>query len=62
MGFTREDERALREIGLTDSAIYHIAGDSIVVPCLMAIFGQLLPITEKELKTKIEDYVEEVKR
>ena len=61
MGFERKDERAMREIGMTDSAIYHCAGDSIIVTCLMALFGQMLPISEKELQQKIEKYVETLK-
>ena len=61
MGFERKDEQAMREIGMTDSAIYHCAGDSIIVTCLMALLGQMLPISENELKEKIENYVETVK-
>ena len=57
MGFERKDEQAMREIGMTDSAIYHCAGDSIIVTCLMALFGQMLPISENELEHKIEKYV-----
>lgn len=57
MGFNNDDERAMREIGMSDSAIYHCAGDSIVTTCLMALFGQMLPISENELQQKIEDYV-----
>ena len=56
MGFERKDEQAMREIGMTDSAIYHCAGDSIVTTCLMAIFGQML-FDEETLKQKIENYV-----
>lgn len=61
MGFERKDEQAMREIGMTDSAIYHCAGDSIITTCLMALFGQMLPISEKELKEKIENYVQTLK-
>lgn len=61
MGFERKDEQAMREIGMTDSAIYHCAGDSIIVTCLMALFGQMLPISENDLKQKIENYVETLK-
>jgi len=61
MGFERKDEQAMREIGMTDSAIYHCAGDSIIVTCLMALFGQMLPISEKYLQQKIEKYVETLK-
>ena len=61
MGFERKDEQAMREIGMTDSAIYHCAGDSIITTCLMALFGQMLPISEKDLQQKIEKYVETLK-
>lgn len=61
MGFERRDEQAMREIGMTDSAIYHCAGDSIITTCLMALFGQMLPISDNELQQKIEKYVETLK-
>ena len=38
MGFSDQDEQAMRSIGMSDSAIYHCAGDSIVVDVLMDIF------------------------
>lgn len=57
MGFERKDEQAMREQGMSDMAIYHCAGDSIVTTCLMAIFGQML-LTEEETQKKINDYVE----
>ena len=61
MGFERKDEQAMREIGMSDSAIYHCSGDSIIVTCLMALFGQMLPIGENQLKEKIQNYVEQIK-
>lgn len=42
MGFSDKDEQAMRSIGMSDSAIYHCAGDSIVVDVLMDIFKELL--------------------
>lgn len=36
----------------SDSTLYHLAGDSIVTTCLMAIFGELLGIKWQE---KVED-------
>ena len=60
MGFERKDEQAMREIGMIDSAIYHCAGDSIIVTCLMALFGQML-FDEQTLKEKLENYVESIK-
>ena len=60
MGFERKDEQAMREIGMSDAAIYHCSGDSIVTTCLMALFGQMLPVSENELQQKIESYVENI--
>ena len=57
MGFERKDEQAMREKYLSDMAIYHCSGDSIVVTCLMALFGQML-LTEEETQKKINNYVE----
>lgn len=61
MGFERKDYQAMRDIGMSDSQIYHCCGDSIITTCLMAIFGQMLPISENELQQKIENYVESIK-
>lgn len=58
MGFEEKDYQAMRDIGMSDSQIYHCAGDSIVVTVLMGLFGQMLPISENELQQNIEDYVE----
>ncbi len=58
MGFEKEDCQTMRENGMSDAAIWHCCGDSIVVTCLMALFGQMLPISEQELQQKIENYVE----
>lgn len=41
------------------SSQYHLAGDSIVTSCLMAIFGELLSV---DYKTKIQELVEELKQ
>lgn len=53
--FTDGDYDAMVGIGMTDSAIYHVAGDSIVVTVLMAIFGEMLGI---DYRGKIGEYVE----
>lgn len=58
MGFERKDEQAMRSVDMSDMAIYHCAGDSIIATCLMALFGQMLPMSEQELHQKINDYVE----
>lgn len=41
------------------SSQYHLAGDSIVTTCLMAILGELLSV---DYKTKINELVEELKQ
>ena len=61
MGFDNNDYQALKDAEMSDAAIYHVAGDSIIVTVLMAIFGQMLPIDENQLKSKIESYVETLK-
>lgn len=61
MGFEKSDEQAMRCAGMSDAAIYHCSGDSIIVTVLMAIFGQMFPITEEELQQKINNYVKQVK-
>lgn len=61
MGFDDNDYQSMRNIEMSDSAIYHCAGDSIVVTCLMALFGQMLPISEEELHSKINNYVGTIK-
>lgn len=48
MGFDEEDYKAMRKAGLSDSQIYHCAGDSIVVSVLMGIFGTLLGVEDYE--------------
>ena len=61
MGFDENDYKAMRQAGLTDSQIYHCAGDSIVTTVLMGIFGSLLPLSEEQANNKIKDYVETLK-
>lgn len=58
MGFEPQDELAMREVGMSDSAIYHCSGDSIVTTVLCFIFGQMLFENEKELYQQVEDYIE----
>lgn len=60
MGFERKDYQAMRDTGQSDMQIYHECGDSIIVTCLMAIFGQML-FDEETLKQKLENYVESLK-
>ena len=60
MGFERKDYQAMRDAEMSDIQIFHCAGDSIVVTCLMAIFGQML-MDEDALQQKIKNYVESIK-
>lgn len=57
MGFTDEDYQALKEIGLSDSAIYHCAGDSIITTCLVGIISPLVNNDDTHIDI-INDYVE----
>lgn len=53
MGFSGNDYDNIKE--WNDSAIYHVSGDSIVVTCLMALFGEL---TDLDYRKIINDYIE----
>lgn len=56
MGVKQEDFEKIRK-NQSKSSCYHLAGDSIVVPVLMSIFGQMFDINWKE---KINETVEEI--
>ena len=57
MGVKKDDyERAAKH--QSPSSQYHLAGDSIVTACLMAIFGELLQI---DYNTKIKELTEELR-
>ena len=56
MGVKDEDFKKVNKNQL-DSSLYHLAGDSIVTTCLMAIFGELLSV---DYKTKINDLVNHI--
>lgn len=58
MGFTDEDYQALVDIGLSDSAIYHCAGDSIITTCLASIIYPLTNDNRQGHKEVVEDYIE----
>ena len=62
MSFQDIDADRMYEIGLTDSAIFHCAGDSIVVCVLIGIFAKLFGLNNKEIETVINDYVERIKQ
>lgn len=57
MGFGNQDYKAMREINMSDMAIYHMAGDSIVVCVLIAIFYPLL-FNDNNYKEMINNYIE----
>jgi len=59
MGFEDSDYQTLVDVGLSDSAIYHCAGDSIITTCLMALIGSM---TDTNWEEKLTDYVERVKQ
>ena len=56
MGVKREDYEAVAR-HQSPSSLYHLAGDSIVTACLMAILGELLTI---DYNTKITELTEEL--
>lgn len=56
MGFEEKDTEACKEAGQSKANIYHEAGDSIVVTCLMAIFGELLG--DENYREKVEAYAD----
>lgn len=56
MGVKDEDFKKVNK-NQSDGSLYHLAGDSIVTTCLMAIFGELLDI---DYKTKINDLVNHI--
>ena len=57
MGFTDEDYYALKEVGLSKSAIYHVAGDSIITTCLVGLLNPFVNERNKHIEI-ITDYVE----
>lgn len=57
MGFGNQDYKAMREINMSDMAIYHMAGDSIVVCVLIAIFYPLF-FYDNNYKEIINNYID----
>ena len=53
MGFSNENYESVKE--WNDSSLYHVSGDSIVVPVLIALFGEL---TDINYRSVINDYIE----
>ena len=60
MGFTETDYLALRKIGMSDAAIYHLSGDSIVSTVLVSLFSNLVNDDEKSHIDIINNYVKEL--
>lgn len=58
MGFSDEDYQALKDIGLSDSAIYRMAGDSIITTCLASIIYPLTNDNRTGHKRIVEDYID----
>jgi len=56
MGFTPSDYRSLKEIGMSDSAIYHMAGDSIITTVLVSLLNPFVNDEHEHIKI-IENYV-----
>lgn len=57
MGFTKEDWENVRK-QFSPSAIYHVAGDSIVTTCITSIFGTMCNVNYEKA---ISEYVETLK-
>lgn len=56
MGVNNEDYKKLKKTQ-SKSSLFHLAGDSIVTTCLMAIFGQMLHI---DYKSKIDELIKDL--
>ena len=57
MGFERKDEQAMREIEMSDSAIYHCAGDALITTLCAMLIATMLPMGEDVAKKKVEEYI-----
>ena len=53
MGFTKENFESVK--AWNDTSLYHCAGDSIIVCCLIALFGEF---TDIDYRKVIKDYIE----
>lgn len=57
MGFTKEDYQAMRDIDMSDSAIFHCMGDSIITTVLVSIFSPFINEENDHIKI-VENYIE----
>lgn len=60
MGFEDSDYDSVRNAGLSDSAIYHCAGDSIVTTVLVSIFSRMVSDDKDYGHKVIKQYVEKL--
>ena len=56
MGFSDEDYQSMKDCGMSDSAIYHCAGDSIVTTVIAYLLSPLFD-NDKNID-KIENYID----
>lgn len=61
MAFTDTDYEHMREIKMTDSQIFHVNGDSIVVTVLIAVFAKLFGLDNRAIEKTINTYIERIK-
>ena len=57
MGFERKDEQAMRQVGMSDSAIYHCCGDALITTLFAMLIATMLPMGEDVAKKKVEEYI-----
>jgi len=62
MAFQDIDTQHMYEVGCTDSNIFHCAGDSIIVTCLIGIIAKLFGVGQNDLKQLIYDYIETIRK
>lgn len=60
MAFEAKDSQACLAAGQRKSNLYHQAGDSIVVTCLMGLFGSLMGMTDDEIRGEIQRYADKL--
>ena len=61
MAFQDKDCEHMKEVGLVDANLVHVAGDSIPVNLLLGIFCKLFGKTNEETKEIIKDYIKGIK-
>ena len=61
MGFDNNDYKAMRKIGMSDSAISHMAGDSIITTVLVSIFNNLITEELNKHEPIVRNYVSNLK-